>query len=81
MADFFWHRPGEEKRWHSYSTSGHSLCGKWCLVGTGMPKDARVRMPKLGRCGECIKRTAWQKTLRRLQAERERKALGGGVAK
>ena len=73
MADVIWHRPSQDKRWHAYSTSGHSICGKWVLIGTGKPKDARARMPKVGRCGECIKRVAWQATLKRMHAERVRR--------
>ena len=58
MSDVFWHRPegDEKKKFHAYNMQGGSLCKKWVLFGMGMPADATKKMPKKGRCGECLRK-------------------------
>jgi len=55
----FWHRPVESEikaRWHAYNDKGGTLCGKFHLIGVGMPKDATEKMPKKNRCGACLRK-------------------------
>lgn len=56
----FWHRPTIPAaklgmHWHVYK-NGATLCRRFSLLGLGIPKDARARMPSRATskvCEEC----------------------------
>lgn len=60
----FWHRPmipaafkKGGTQWHMYLAGGQTVCGKFALIGTGIPEGARSRMPSRAHpadvCKEC----------------------------
>ena len=53
-AKAFWHIPAGDKEYHFFGTNGQSKCGKWGMVGFGLPTDATVRRPKRA-CKGCAK--------------------------